>query len=425
MNHNESPFFQDIIIGAGISGLSYANFSPEKNYMIFEKESEIGGYCRTVKRNGYVWDYSGHFFHFRDADIEKLLRKGIRKDTIVTVYKSTQIRYLDRYIDFPFQQNIHQLAKAEFIDCLYDFYFKDETPWSTFKEMVYGKLGKSISEKFLIPYNEKLYACDLNTLDHRAMDRFFPDVTLKSIIGNFKVAKNDSYNATFTCSSGGAIEYVNSLFKQVPDEKVRLNESVISIEPAQKIVKTNKGTYRYNRLISSMPFPELLDKCGLDYDPSIYTWNQVLVFNLGFDKKGNDIRNHWIYFPESKYAFYRVGYYDNILNQNRMSLYVEVGYPKDVQIDVDAIFSQVMQDLKIAGIITGHQLIDHHSVIMNPAYVHVRSQSLEDIPLKMKELEEYNIYSIGRYGGWKYCSIEDNIKEARSLVHQHQKTNLS
>jgi hypothetical protein len=26
------------------------------------------------------------------------------------------------------------------------------------------------------------------------------------------------------------------------------------------------------------------------------------------------------------------------------------------------------------------------------------------------------VYSIGRYGGWTYCSIEDNIVEARALA---------
>jgi hypothetical protein len=26
------------------------------------------------------------------------------------------------------------------------------------------------------------------------------------------------------------------------------------------------------------------------------------------------------------------------------------------------------------------------------------------------------VHSIGRYGGWTYCSIEDNIVEARTLV---------
>ena len=63
----------DVIIGAGITGLCYAMFSNNPNYIILEKEPEIGGYCRTIKRNGFVWDYSGHFFHFRDSYIRDLI----------------------------------------------------------------------------------------------------------------------------------------------------------------------------------------------------------------------------------------------------------------------------------------------------------------------------------------------------------------
>ena len=32
------------------------------------------------------------------------------------------------------------------------------------------------------------------------------------------------------------------------------------------------------------------------------------------------------------------------------------------------------------------------------------------------DLRARGVYSIGRYGGWTYCSIEDNIVEARALV---------
>jgi hypothetical protein len=31
-------------------------------------------------------------------------------------------------------------------------------------------------------------------------------------------------------------------------------------------------------------------------------------------------------------------------------------------------------------------------------------------------LRARDVHSIGRYGGWTYCSIEDNIVEARTLV---------
>ena len=37
---------------------------------------------------------------------------------------------------------------------------------------------------------------------------------------------------------------------------------------------------------------------------------------------------------------------------------------------------------------------------------------------KKKLLAEYDIYSIGRYGSWTYCSIEDNVIEARDLAYK-------
>jgi hypothetical protein len=31
-------------------------------------------------------------------------------------------------------------------------------------------------------------------------------------------------------------------------------------------------------------------------------------------------------------------------------------------------------------------------------------------------MQASGVYAIGRYGGWTYCSIEDNIVEARALA---------
>lgn len=74
------------------------------------------------------------------------------------------------------------MSKEELIDCLYDLFTVDKQAYTNFKEMLYVKFGKSIAEKFLIPYNSKLYACDLNTLDKDAMGRFFPYAEKEDII---------------------------------------------------------------------------------------------------------------------------------------------------------------------------------------------------------------------------------------------------
>ncbi len=412
---------ETLIIGAGMSGLATAAaIGKGGDLIVLERDSEIGGYCKTVKKDGFVWDYSGHFFHFKHHDIEQWLRARMAGQDIRTIAKWSYISYAGKRVDFPFQKNIHQLPQADFVDCLYDLYFARmpgaaPQPETNFKEMLYARFGRSIAEKFLIPYNEKLYATDLASLDKDAMGRFFPHADLTDIIRNMKQPDNATYNATFTYPAGGAIEYVKAVASEVEPSAIHLNEGLESIDLDQKIARTNKGEYRFERLVSSAPFPSLLQRCGLAHDASAFTWNQVLVFNLGFDGKGPD-DVHWLYVPNRERAFYRVGFYDNIFATPRMSLYVELGYPRDAKVDVGGARAKVLEGLKAEGIVTTQKLVAEHSVLMNPAYVHITQKSLAEVARLKGVLEARGVYSIGRYGGWTYCSIEDNIVEARTLA---------
>lgn len=408
----------DLIIGAGISGISFANYT-ENDFLILEKEQEAGGYCRTIKRNGFVWDYSGHFFHFQHPEIETHVCKNITKSSLLKVKKHTQILYKGKHIDFPFQKNIHQLDKDELIDCLYDLFTASGYDFSTFKGMLYANLGKSIAEKFLIPYNEKLYACDLDRLDVDAMGRFFPQAKKEDIILNFHSQEDFSYNSHFTYPQGGAIEYVQSLLRNIDSEKLSLSEELIRIDPLNKTAFTHKREIKYDRLISTLPFPLLLKKCSISYPTDIFSCNKVLVFNLGFDSKGEDKKNSWIYIPEREFIFYRVGYYDNILGGDKMSLYVEIGFDGNQPMEKEGIYlTKVLDDLKKAGIVTSQKLVDYEAILMNPAYVHINKESTNAVQMYKRLLADKDIYSIGRYGSWTYCSIEDNILEAMELAQK-------
>jgi protoporphyrinogen oxidase len=408
-----------LIVGAGISGLATAAFGRDPHCVILEADREIGGYCKTVKRDGFTWDYSGHFFHFKHPDIEAWLRERMPGQTIRTVTKRSLIHYKGQLVDFPFQKNIHQLPREDFIDCLHDLYFAAHgtapTTPASFKDMLYARLGRSIAEKFLIPYNEKLYACDLGTLDQDAMGRFFPHANMADIVRNMKTPDSSSYNATFTYPEGGAIEYVKALAAAAPAGSTALDEPLVSVDLGRKIARTSKRELRFERLVSSAPLSRFAKLCALPHDQRVFTWNKVLVFNLGFDRKGpRDV--HWIYYPDRDLVFYRVGFYDNIFETQRMSLYVEIGFPRDAEIDVAATRTRVLVDLARAGVIKDHQLVAEHHVIMDPAYVHITRDSLAETARIRAELAKSNVHSIGRYGGWTYCSIEDNIVEARGLA---------
>ncbi len=422
---------ETLVVGAGMSGLGVAAALGQADYLVLEADREIGGYCKTVKRDGFTWDFSGHFFHFKHPEIEAWLRERMPSQDIRVLRKRSFIAYSGERIDFPFQKNIHQLPKAEFIDCLVDLYLarapgellgrsgEERLPERNFKEMLYARFGRSIAEKFLVPYNEKLYACDLGTLDRDAMGRFFPHADLTDIIRNMKEPDNASYNATFTYPRGGAIEYVNAVASALRPASISLEEPLLSVDLEAKVATTGKRKIRYRRLVSSAPLNRLLQMVGLPHDPSVFTWNKVLVFNLGFDRKGPE-GVHWLYHPDRNICFYRTGFYDNIFESDRMSLYVEIGYPAGVPVDAEAMLPRVLADLEREGIVSGHRLVAYHSVVMDPAYVHITRESIVQVARLREQLREHGVHSIGRYGGWTYCSIEDNLVEARALVESFQ-----
>jgi protoporphyrinogen oxidase len=415
-----------VVIGAGVSGLGFANWwreaRPGARVVVLEADAEPGGYCKTVVQDGFVWDYSGHFFHFRDPAIEAWLRARMPGQDVRTVERVAKIRYANRDIDFPFQKHIHQLPHDEFLECLVELFFRDsgrpagEGAPRSFGDMLYRRLGKGITERFLRPYNEKLYATDLDALDPEAMGRFFPHADLADIIANMRPGRRaHGYNATFTYPAGGAVQYVHALLRDLPADAVACGEPAIAIDLEARTVTTPRRRIACDHVVSSAPLPTLARMCGVAHEAGVFTSNQVLVWNLGFDRKGAE-GIHWMYFPDPSLVFYRVGWYDNILGGDRMSLYVEVGAKGGAAADWPGLRARVLADLARERIITDHRLVAEHHVALDPAYVHITQASLAETARLRALLAERGVHAVGRYGGWTYCSIEDNLIETRALA---------
>ncbi len=409
-----------LIIGAGISGLTFANYIKD-DYLILEKEAEVGGYCRTIRKGDFIWDYAGHFFHFKTDEFKNIFLDNVDKNDVIYQEKCTKILYKNALIDYPFQTNIHELEKQEFIDCLYDLFNKEEKEnYDNFLDMLYGKFGKSIVEKFLKPYNEKLYACDLRTLDKDAMGRFFPYANIKQIINNMKKNEDISYNNTFLYPKNGAGSFINILYDKLDKKKILLKTTIQSIDIKNKAVKTQNGDeYTFEYLINTAPLNHFLNLFNEEKFTNLeqeLSYNKVLVFNLGFNKKSKLVKEHWIYIPDKDCNYYRIGFYDNILNSDKLSMYIEIGYDKKANINVEEQLKLTLENLQKQNIIDKEMILEEHvAIIMDPAYVHINGETDKKVTKLKTELNEHGIYTIGRYGAWTYCSMEDCMIEAKKL----------
>ena len=162
---------------------------------------------------------------------------------------------------------------------------------------------------------------------------------------------------------------------------------------------------------------------GYDKLVNEMSYNKVLVFNLGFDKKSElCTKEHWLYVADKDCNFYRCGFYNNILGQENLSMYIEIGYNKDAVVtkeEIDRQLELTLQNLRSLGITDDEtNLVAHSVIMMDPAYVHINTKTNAKLDEIKQEFSKRSVYTIGRYGAWIYNSMEDSMLKAKELAEK-------
>jgi len=421
-----------IVIGAGITGLSVGYFLGS-DYEIFEKEDSPGGLCRSVKARGYTFDYSGHFLHLHNENTKRFILK-LLSGNIKEINRKTWIYIHGNYVPFPFQANLYYLPEKIRKECLESFIARRETESRSFYGWSVSTFGKGITRYFMRPYNEKLWTVSSKTLTSDWVAPFVPVPTLEEIKNGATAPQNKKfgYNASFYYPvKGGIGALIDSLHKTAGN--VRLGLSCDRIDYKNRIIETSDGRKtHYEFLVSTQPLFKLIESIkdvpGKVKDASKeLRWNCVFCLNLGivFDKNQTSLAEgrHWIYFPEKKYPFYRVGFYKNIMPSScppgRSSMYIESSFSPHEKTNEKALLKKSLNALKEIGILkNGNKIELVNSLKMPVAYVIYDSNREKALGTIQRFLISKGIYSIGRYGGWEYSFMEKNILDAKKLAEE-------
>ena len=176
------------ILGGGISGIALAAHLDE-NVEILEKSERTGGLCGTIIEDGFTFDAAGpHIMFSKNKEVLRLMIE-VLGDNVHQNRRENRIYYKGALVKYPFENDLASLPKEDNFDCIYGYIVNpraEEMPVTNLAQWSYVTFGAGISEKYFIPYNEKIWNYDANKIGTEFVERIpkppMEDV-LKSSIG--------------------------------------------------------------------------------------------------------------------------------------------------------------------------------------------------------------------------------------------------
>ncbi len=148
------------VLGGGVSGLSLvANL--KRRAEILEKDTECGGLCASVVEDGFTFDAAGP--HIMFSKNEEVLRYmvSVLGDNVDKRRRDNKIWFKGHLVKYPFENGLSDLPKDDCFECIRDYL---KNPWTktpeNLAEWSYATFGASISDKYFIPYNRKIWNHD-------------------------------------------------------------------------------------------------------------------------------------------------------------------------------------------------------------------------------------------------------------------------
>lgn len=423
-----------VILGGGLTGVSAAYHLEQKgfhDYKLFEMESELGGLCRSVTQDGFTFDYTGHLLHVNDPYFHTLIASLIGFDQFNVINRRSFVYSHDTYTPYPYQINLRGLPTNVVADCIKGYVTRHEhiKKPRTFIEWALKHFGAGFARHFFVPYQRKIFAHDLNNITASWTGRFVPNTSLEEIIEGITKENKPAvgYNAQFLYPKRGGIASWVTTFAQHVQAKPYLLHTVVKIDIKQKLIFFDNGHVEpYKHIVTTIPLDRLLNLLVgknsriFNHAASKLLCNSVLNFNLGF-ARADVSEKHWIYFPEKKYPFYRLGFPHNFSEQlvpsGCSSLYGEIAYINRPDAwKKNAVHNAIKKTVELLGI-NKSDIITQKIIDIPRAYViydHWREKNLAKL---LHTLEQEHIYSIvGRYGAWKYSSMQEAVLDGKQIA---------
>jgi UDP-galactopyranose mutase len=459
-----------LIVGAGPTGLSAA-FHLDEDALLLDKNSSVGGWCRSIHDQGFTFDHAGHSMFSNDPYVlslyDMLLGPNLHWQQRDAWVYSKRV-----YTRYPFQGALHGLPPKVIAECIIgavearfgsidaaalhaldpvDDCCADGTlelasgkacivarkrASQDVEEFIYQVWGRGIAEHFAIPNNKKLWTVPLDEMETSWLGGRVALPDLREIIEGAlePLARPMGPNARFAYPLSGGFQALMSGFLPHIKGKIEMNAEAAQLLPREHVLVMSDGRrYRYEHLISTMPLPELIKLIGSDAPADVRAASgglrhlSVRCVNLGVARE-NITDKHWIYYPEET-LFHRIFVQGNASPHcnppGGFGLSCEISYSpcKPLPLDGQALIDRCIDDcVKVGMLRPEDRLITTHMVDLPYAYLVYDHARAANVALVKAWLARYDILLAGRYSEWEYYNSDHAFiagkKAAQAVLRQ-------
>jgi protoporphyrinogen oxidase len=326
----------------------------------------------------------------------------------------------DRFIPYPFQNNIKDLDPTTVFECVMgvlDAQRNSSTP-ANFAEWVQATMGPGIAEHFMLPYNFKVWATPPELMNYVWIGERVSVVDIEGVLRNVVLGEPQvswGPNNTFRYPLRGGTGFLYESLREFVEDHLQLETPVASIDPVEKVVHTHDGAaHPYDVLLSTMPLNHLVTSihgapAAVRSAAEDLVWSGSHIVGVGIDRPAESTKN-WIYFPEPDVPFYRVTYLSNYSpyitpRPDQTLLLTETSYSRHKPEDETTIVDRVVDGLVSTGLMTDD---DRDRVVTTwhcaPKMSYPVPSIHRDAALGTIQpwLREHDIWSRGRFGAWLY-----------------------
>ncbi len=411
------------IVGAGPCGLACARELARlghAEWAIFEREHEAGGHAASlVDAAGFTWDHGGHVVFSHYGEFDRLLEE-VLGDDVHEHERSSYVLLGDRWVPYPFQNNLRYLATEDAYDCLVGLIeapgARVDEDFATWMEQTFGE---GITSRFMRPYNTKVWAVPPEHMSASWIAERVSVPDFRRALRNVLLGLDDvgwGPNNTFRFPRTGGTGEIYRRLARTLGSKVHFGSDLVGLDAEGRSLRFADGRGEgYDALVSTMPLDLLvatIDNCPSEVREAAATLehNGAWIVGVGCEMPLRDDRS-WLYFADPHVPFYRVTNFAKYAAANvpgadtsrYCSYMTETSYSDRLPRPREGHEDLVLDALTAVGLVPdGTPIASVHTI--DDAYAYPIPTRDRDKALSVIQpwLLERNIYSRGRFGSWRY-----------------------